>query len=131
MSSYLRLRLLDRYLPHAENELQANSWKGDHWRDQPADELAFEVLYHAAKLAIAVRLGDTPASVLEYAADMANCAAMVADNLDLLDQPPRNLDDAAPVEYDGVGGTDLKHHIRDHHESLKDFVPGTKETPDA
>lgn len=122
--TYIRARLLDRYLPHAEAELQANAWKGDHWRDQPVDELVFEVLYHATKLAIAVRLGDCPGGVKEYAADIANCAAMVLDNLDLLDDKVVQTRDVAQVEYDGVGGADLKAHVRDHHDSLADFVPG-------
>jgi hypothetical protein len=67
------------------DELRANAHKGDRagWLMMSEREAVSEVLYHAAKLAYAARKhrherthGD---DVLEFAADVANCALMVAD----------------------------------------------------
>lgn len=66
-------------------ELAANRHKGDRagWQQMNGREAVNEVLYHAAKLSYALRQyeqGDGPADkILEFAADIGNCAMMVAD----------------------------------------------------
>lgn len=75
------------------DELRANADKGDRagWLSAGAPVMVSEVLYHAGKLALAVReviggrppdprtAGFSPDDIREYAADVANCALMVAD----------------------------------------------------
>lgn len=67
------------------DELRANAHKGDRagWLTMNEREAVSEVLYHAAKLAYAARKfkrgEETAQSVREFAADVANCALMVAD----------------------------------------------------
>lgn len=72
------------------DELRANQHKGDRaaWTQVDPRVLVSEVLYHAAKLSYALRQhrqGDGPAqSVVEFAADTANMALMVADSAGVL-----------------------------------------------
>ena len=72
------------------DELRANAHKGDRaaWLQDDPWVLVSEVLYHAAKLSYALRQyrqGDGPAErVLEFAADTANMAMMVADSAGVL-----------------------------------------------
>ena len=67
------------------NELKANAHKGDRasWLTMNVREANSEVLYHVAKLVFASHKltngNETKEHVLEYAADVANCAMMVAD----------------------------------------------------
>lgn len=67
------------------DELRANAHKGDRagWLTMSSREAVSEVLYHAAKLSYACRQhlqeeGELT-KVREFAADVANCAMMVAD----------------------------------------------------
>ncbi len=71
-------------------EMRANSFKGDHWHSSSLHSLEHELLYHVAKLLHAARAVGKPASdavpaplvaVREYAADVANCAGILADML--------------------------------------------------
>jgi hypothetical protein len=66
------------------DELRANAHKGDRagWLTMNRKEAVAEVLYHAAKLAYAAAHDDD--EILEFAADVANCALMVADVCDAL-----------------------------------------------
>jgi hypothetical protein len=67
------------------DELRANRHKGDRagWLTMSGREAVSEVLYHAAKLAYALRQFERGEGegrqVLEFAADVANCSMMVAD----------------------------------------------------
>ena len=66
-------------------ELQNNSHKGD-WADMPLGQGVHELFYHVAKLGLAAKeIGDHSEAVLEYAADVGNCAMFVADNYGALD----------------------------------------------
>lgn len=77
------------------SELASNAHKGDRpgWLSMTSRDAISEVLYHAAKLAYATRQfeqGDgTPEKVREFAADVANCAMMVADIAGVLPDAPR------------------------------------------
>lgn len=88
------------------NELAANDSKGDWSGEDPAAH-AWEAIYHACKMALAVRFGHPPA-VLEYAADVANHALMCADCAGALAAPLNpghaefpGIEDGG--EYDGQG----------------------------
>lgn len=61
-------------------ELHANAGKGDRpgWLTMTREQAVLEIYHHAAKLAKAMR-DDDPASVREYAADVANMAMMALD----------------------------------------------------
>jgi hypothetical protein len=78
-------RCLDAFVVRMAEELAANSHKGDRdgWLNAGSRLMVSEVLYHAAKLAYALRQyeqGDGDADqVREFAADVANCSLMVAD----------------------------------------------------
>jgi hypothetical protein len=86
---------LNSFVAFMVEELAANSHKGDRpgWLTMTPQEAIAELLYHAGKLAVAVRqiqsdpdprLPLTAAEVREYAADTANCALMVLDVCGLL-----------------------------------------------
>lgn len=88
------LDLVDAFHNAMLRELEANAHKGGRggdrgWKAQDYRILVGEVLYHAAKLSYAARQlaqGDgEPEQVLEFAADTANMALMVADSLGVLD----------------------------------------------
>jgi hypothetical protein len=76
-------REIEVFAQAMRNELRANAHKGD-WTGASLSELSFEVLYHAAKLELAIREGDKKA-ILEFAADVGNGAMMVADVAEALD----------------------------------------------
>lgn len=99
-----RATLVSRFAPHMQRELAANAWKGDDWRARAVEDLAYEVLYHAAKAAVAVGLGEPHRheAILEMSADVANCAAMLADAIHALDEPPASLPEA-PDQMPYVG----------------------------
>lgn len=61
-------------------EMSANTFKGDRWTDADRELLEDELLYHVVKLVAAGRSGDI-AALNEHAADVANCAGMLADKL--------------------------------------------------
>ena len=88
----------EAFIQAMADELRANAEKGDRagWLSAGAPVMVGEVLYHAGKLALAVRetvsgrppdprtAGFTLDDVREYAADVANCALMVADRAGVL-----------------------------------------------
>lgn len=82
-------------------ELEANVHKGD-WLALTPEQHEHEVIYHALKLILAARIHDTEA-VREYAADVANQAAMLADAHGALDLEPVAGDDG----YDEHGSEEL------------------------
>ena len=71
------------YMAAMDNEVACNAHKGD-WRDMTRTEAAHETLYHAMKLAMALRTDDREA-ILEYAADTGVCAMYAADVAGALD----------------------------------------------
>lgn len=87
-----------------------NTDKG-HWTDLDLDEIMLEVWYHAAKLQKgikALQFADSVATaqnaqrdlrkaVLEFAADVGNCAMMVADCAGVLHHTEADLDSAESV----------------------------------
>lgn len=100
-----RAALLFRMAKQMRAELAANEWKGDGWNAVPLLDLSNEVIYHAAKLDLAVRANDR-AAVRELAADTANCAALLADAAGALDlEPPAPQQDAVCEITEGYRGT--------------------------
>jgi hypothetical protein len=95
--------LVERMAKAMPDELEANVSKGDNWRDGDAAAHELDVLYHYVKLAFAWRRGDLP-SVREYAADVANCAAILTNKVGALDLDSRSTDEG----YDAHGGLDLR-----------------------
>ncbi len=95
---------LDAFVAQLENELRENAHKGGRggpggWvAGMTPDKRINELLYHVAKLSYAQRQylqGDGDAEqVREFAADVGNCALMVADGLGLL-IPELEVADAA------------------------------------
>lgn len=71
-------------------ELLRNAHKGgrEHWRGAPPRQLAGEVFWHAAKLAVAMKEGQLD-RIAEYAADTANACMMIVDAHGLLCVPIR------------------------------------------
>lgn len=67
-------------------ELKANAEKGT-WDAAEPQELLKDLLYHVAKLVLAVGAGN-PVAVHEYAADVGNEALMIADVMAALELPP-------------------------------------------
>lgn len=84
-------RVLEEFVQRMAEELAANSHKGDRpaWLAAGPDTMVSESLYHLSKLTYAarqLRQGDgPPEKVREFAADVANCALMVADCAGVLD----------------------------------------------
>lgn len=91
-----------RFVRAMADELRANEHKGDRlgWLTMDERQAVSEVLYHAAKLAYAARKfkrgAAAPAVVLEYAADVANCALMVADVCGVLEPWTESVEGTAP-----------------------------------
>lgn len=83
---------IDIYAAALRNEIRANDFKG-HWLEGATDESQLEeLLYHAFKLARAMRARNA-AAVLHYAADVGNCSWFIAEahgalRTDLLTQEP-------------------------------------------
>lgn len=84
-SGYLRtpVKYDDTLLPFLalmRNELHANSHKGDRegWRRMTLEQALDEIRHHSDKLIIPVMNHDQEA-IREHAADVANCAMMLAD----------------------------------------------------
>ena len=86
---------LDKFVHEMRRELAANADKGDRpgWLTMTPAQAVAEVLYHAGKLSVAVRQSQRAPDprlqlgleeVREYAADVANCALMVADIMGVL-----------------------------------------------
>lgn len=75
-----RYEFIWRFVPHMLAEMRSNEFKNEagDFRDVPLAKLDEEVLYHAAKLSGAVAAGSLGA-IREFAADVANCAAMLAE----------------------------------------------------
>lgn len=99
----VREQLVDRMAVQMRRELLSNAHKGTEWREADPADLDCDVLYHVLKLSLAVKAKDKDA-VREYAADVANCAAILADHFGVLENPG-NPEDAA--EYDGHGNEAL------------------------
>lgn len=66
-----------RFAQSMREELEANKPKGN-WLDADVDAVVQDLVYHVAKLVIAVQKDDE-AAIHEYAADVANEAMIVAD----------------------------------------------------
>lgn len=90
------IQAVNLFVTEMVEELAANSHKGNRpgWLTMTPAQAVAELLYHAGKLAVAVRqvqrdpdprIQLTEAEVREYAADTANCALMVLDVMGLLD----------------------------------------------
>lgn len=60
-----------------QHELDVNAFKGS-WKDHDLDSLMVDLVYHVAKLQVAVR-EKYQRGVMELAADVGNCAMFVAD----------------------------------------------------
>lgn len=84
-----------------KHELLCNAHKGD-WTEQDIgpEGAAFEVIYHACKLALAMRRGDK-AAALEFAGDVGNGALMCADVAGALDTAL--LSDPPTLGYGNAG----------------------------
>lgn len=80
------VQLLERMARQMTEELAANTFKGDQWLDADPGALEHELLYHVVKLLLSGRAQNTE-GVTEYAADVANCAAILADKLGGLRKP--------------------------------------------
>jgi hypothetical protein len=80
--------IIKPYAARMDYELRTNMHKGGRttWLDIEPKELMAEVYLHAGKLQSALMAGDG-AKVLEYAADVGNLCAMVADRCGLLGLP--------------------------------------------
>lgn len=96
MTSY-GARMVPRFAALMQAELDANAArKGDGgWLHATPEALLHDITWHWAKLAVALRnrrnmealgadLSDADAQVSEFAADVANMAAMLLDRLGLL-----------------------------------------------
>lgn len=104
-----RYRLTALMEAQMRHELAANAHKGDGWAEKPLREHEHEVVYHALKLLLAARYADAGEAsardaVREYAADVANCAAMLADSLGALELGH----DPANADYDATGTPELR-----------------------
>lgn len=102
-----RSSLVDRMAAAMLDEIEheVNVEKGG-WTEIGPDQHDEETVYHVMKLVLAHRVGDLRA-VKEHAADVANCAGMLADAAGALDLSV----DPRP-EYDATGGVWLKAHAR-------------------
>jgi hypothetical protein len=96
-----REALVDRMAVQMRRELVANAHKGDVWLDASRSVHEHEVIYHTVKLLLAARCDDKE-GVREYAADVGNCAAMLADACGSLDLP-----DSDEGGYDAHGSEEL------------------------
>lgn len=106
MSAVLRAerqRLLEGMTLQMRHELVANAHKGVEWRTDPLAEHEHELVYHMVKLILACRAGMSDA-IREYAADVANHAAMVADSFGALEIPVTDDDES----YDAIGSEELR-----------------------
>lgn len=90
-------------------ELRANEWKGDYTK-WPKDTYhnAMEIAYHAAKLFAAMVEGNKPA-IMEFAADVGNCAMFAAKACDALHSDYVLMESADYSE----GGSVLDPHDKD------------------
>lgn len=98
-----RRRLLEGMTLQMRHELVANEHKGVGWRDMPLAEHEHELVYHTVKLILAARAGITDA-IREYAADVGNHAAMLADSFGALEVPVGDDE----VSYDAIGSQELR-----------------------
>ncbi len=89
--------MLNRLFNQMQAEMEANRFKGERWRGANLSSMEHELLYHVVKLLHAARAVGQPASdavpaplvaVREYAADVANCAGILADSLGAWDEQP-------------------------------------------
>jgi hypothetical protein len=78
--------LVIRFAKQMRYEMVANEWKGG-WLDTDPGYLSREVLYHAAKLELAL-LADDKEAIRELAADVANCAMILAERMGVVDRTP-------------------------------------------
>lgn len=134
------------YVEAMSHELKDNAHKGDWLTVDPEfdhieddlpptrlkpHELLGDLLYHAAKLGMAMRSGDKQA-VLEYAADVGNCAWFCADSFEALD--PALLHEG-PIEYDqdheglDIDGMEFSEYKRITHDWAIELTKPKGETP--
>jgi hypothetical protein len=103
-------------------ELHANEeFKGgrEAWQSAEIHEHIAEILYHTAKLAIAVQAGNR-AGISEYSADVANHAMFIADAHEAIEKDgglPDDVEDWVGPEYPEDGETDF--------DKLKEFAEQT------
>lgn len=90
---------IDQFADAMRRELAANEHKGD-WKADGGVDLFEDLLYHAAKLGLALGTQNR-AAVNEYAADVGNLAMMVADVWGALDAQPDS-----PTLLSDVSGDD-------------------------
>jgi len=67
------------------DELEKNKSKGG-WSEMSPEEAAWELFYHAFKLAYATKTGLPQDAILELAADVGNHSMFIADNAGALDE---------------------------------------------
>ena len=110
------------------HELAANAHKG-HWLDgDPSYEsLMSEVLYHAFKLALAAKEGHK-GGVIEFSADVANCAMFIADKMKALEVDSSIKGEGQFWEYDLADGSMLD-YWRGRADDLVDVLFAWKEEP--
>jgi hypothetical protein len=113
---------VDTYAKGMINELHANEFKGEYVSSTPDyDRLTEELIYHAAKLRYAIALGDEKA-IMEFAADVGNCAMFVACNHQVLST---DLMDMEPADY-GEGHSFDSRVKEELLEMSKNFVMGVQ-----
>lgn len=92
---------VDWFAGRMKTELDRNAYKGD-WKKCDVYEQIDEIMYHTAKLILAVS-ADKQDAIAEYSADVANHALIVADLMGVLGKPvksdPAFLGDVTDVEY--------------------------------
>lgn len=71
-------RMIDKFRRQMCREMAANTFKGDAWKELCQEQHEAELIYHVLKLIYSARAADQTA-ILEHAADVGNCAAMMAD----------------------------------------------------
>lgn len=70
--------MITQFATQMRREMHANAYKGNAWRALDQEQHDAELMYHVLKLIYSARAGHT-VGVLEHAADVGNCAAMMAD----------------------------------------------------
>lgn len=78
--------MLEQMSKQMRNEMKANEFKGDGYLDADHTLLEHELLYHVVKLLYASRSRSGVDGIREYAADVANCAGMLAQKHGALSQ---------------------------------------------
>lgn len=106
--------MLEQMSKQMHNEMKANEFKGDRYLDADFDLLEHELLYHVVKLLYVSRSRSGEAAIREYAADVANCAGMLAQKHGALSQTV----EGNASSYEGVPSKDIRHAIADRMSAL-------------